>query len=372
MYSHIPTPKISVIIPMYNVEKYIEDCLNSIITQTFQDFEVILVDDCSTDRSVEIAERFIASNKTGNLYKIHLHKMPGNSGNAAMPRNMGLRLATGKYVTFVDGDDMIVQNAFEILFNIAEQFNADVVHTEKYFGYIGDIVQNNDQPTVSVNTLQSEPFVNAPTLETNDLAARVMRFCQRGYMWGAWGKIYRRTFLIENRLEFLDIYSEDMLFVALCVCLSKRFVRIPDITYVYRFNPNSQTNTHTLEKDMRKMVTPFVGIINSWENHFSKIEFFNEHPEYRFMLINFFLQIIIWFEGRVYEQLPPHMIEQAVHKYLALIDKQNDTKAMTHLFNSAAINYRYNLQLQQKIAQLESRLQKLKFMSKELLLELQK
>ena len=285
---------------------------------------------------------------------------------------MGIRLAIGKYVTFVDSDDMIVNNALEILFKNAENFNADVVHTEKYFGYIGNPEQKNAQPKIFVNTLQSPPFVDKPTLETTDLGQRIIRFCQRGYLWSSCGKLYRREFLIENQLEFLSIYSEDLLFVALCMCRAKNFVRIPDILYVYRYNPNSQTNSHTLEKDMRKMTSPFVGIMKSWNKHFAKIKFFDEHPEFRFMLINFFLQLIVWFEGRVYEQVPPHLFEQFVYKNLALIDKQDDTMAMTHLFNSAAINYRQNLQLQQKIAQLEARLQKLKSMSTALLTELQK
>ena len=362
-------PSISIIIPLYNAEKYISQCLDSIFTQTFSDYEVIIVDDCSTDQSVKIVDEIIGRKTKKGELSMRLFKLQNNSGGASIPRNIGIRLAIGKYVCFVDSDDMLVNNALQILYDTAEQFNADVVHTEKYFGFVP---RENAQPAISVNTLQSGPFVTKPTLETNDLAQRVIRFCQRGYLWTSCGKLYRREFLVENQIEFLNIYSEDLLFVASCMCLAKNYVRIPQILYVYRYNPKSQTNSHTLEKDVWKMVTPFVGIINSWNKYFGRISLFTEHPEYKFMLLNFFLQLIVWFEGKVYLQIPPHIFDPIVQKNISLIESNNTTAAMAHMFNSASITYRQNLQLQQRVAELEARLKKLKSMSTELLTELQK
>jgi hypothetical protein len=102
---------ISVIIPMYNSEKYIGECLDSLLAQTFQDFEVIVVDDCSTDDSVVIVESY-AQKFSGRL---KLAKTEINSGGGGyVPRNIGLSLSSGEYFYFLDADDFIVEMALEI------------------------------------------------------------------------------------------------------------------------------------------------------------------------------------------------------------------------------------------------------------------
>lgn len=116
--------KISIIIPIFNVEKYLERALNSIINQTmdFRDIEVIMVDDCSTDNSKKIIEEY--SNKYSNFIGIYHEK---NSGCAAIPRNTGLKAASGDYIMFLDPDDEFFLNACETLYNNIEKYDADVV-----------------------------------------------------------------------------------------------------------------------------------------------------------------------------------------------------------------------------------------------------
>ena len=172
-------PAISVIIPMFNAEKYIEQCLDSIADQTFEDYEVIVVDDCSTDRSVALTEAFY-ERKIGGRSQFHLLKLPENSGGASIPRNQALKLARGKYVTFVDSDDLLIDNALEILFNVAEKFQADVVDAEKFF-VRRDGFGINTNSGMTVTSWQTAPFVNKPTLETNDIDERVVAFCQRRF-----------------------------------------------------------------------------------------------------------------------------------------------------------------------------------------------
>ena len=101
--------KISVIIPVYNAEKYLGVCLESLLIQTLQDFEVIIVDDCSTDASPAIAESYLEK-FGGRLKIIYLEK---NTGSGAVPRNEGLRFSRGEYVFFMDADDLIIDNALE-------------------------------------------------------------------------------------------------------------------------------------------------------------------------------------------------------------------------------------------------------------------
>ena len=121
-------PAISVIIPMYNVEKYVGQCLESLLNQTFQDFEVIVVDDCSTDNSVKLVENMAAKFKG----RLQLIKRTKNAGGAAIPRNTGLELSRGTYIYFLDSDDILLNNAFETMYNEAEKCNADVIHVEKF------------------------------------------------------------------------------------------------------------------------------------------------------------------------------------------------------------------------------------------------
>ena len=115
-------PNISVIIPLYNAKEYIGKCLDSLLAQTFQNFEVIVVNDCSTDKSTDIVESF--KEKFGERLK--LTNTEKNSGGCGfVPRNVGLGLASGEYVFFVDADDYLAENALTILYTAAKENEAE-------------------------------------------------------------------------------------------------------------------------------------------------------------------------------------------------------------------------------------------------------
>lgn len=113
-------PKVSVIIPVYNTEEYIEECIESVLNQTFQDFEIICVDDGSTDRSADIIQGYCTRDK-----RIALHKQKNSFSGVA--RNTGVSLAKGKYIQFLDSDDFLENNALEMTVKKAEETSADVV-----------------------------------------------------------------------------------------------------------------------------------------------------------------------------------------------------------------------------------------------------
>ena len=113
------TPKISLIIPVYNVQEYIEKALQSVVNQTFKDFEVIIVNDGSKDQSVEIVKKFIR--KYDNFRLINQENQ-GLSG----ARNTGLKEAKGEYIAFIDSDDFIENNFLEELYNLAVDNDADI------------------------------------------------------------------------------------------------------------------------------------------------------------------------------------------------------------------------------------------------------
>ena len=111
---------ISVIIPVYNVEEYLRECIDSVLNQTFSDFEVILVNDGSTDSSGEICDEYVEKDERVTV----IHQ---KNGGLSVARNIGLSEANGKYVYFLDSDDYISENALATLLNIAENDSSDIV-----------------------------------------------------------------------------------------------------------------------------------------------------------------------------------------------------------------------------------------------------
>ena len=205
---------VSVIVPVYNVEIYIRQCVDSLLNQTFQDFEIILVDDASPDSSVEICKKFY-----GNNEKIHLVRHEKNRGLGAA-RNTGIKRARGKYICFVDSDDFILPETLEMLFKVAEEKQAEVVQPSGHFV----LTQNEPEPVLAENlnlvwneNIQEGFLVNNPfqRLEEHwkNNATPVM----------AWLRFCRRDFLQKNNIEFLEIISEDETFSFALLCLTERY-----------------------------------------------------------------------------------------------------------------------------------------------------
>ena len=165
---------VTVIVPMYNVEKYIEPCLRSLLEQTTQDFEVIVVDDCSTDRSLSIVKG-LSAEFNGRLT---LLKMKKNNGAPGLPRNLALKSARGRYVSFLDSDDLLTPTALEELISIADSTDADVLHSEQFYAF------DEESDELRLNSWEVGNHVKRPTHETNDIGRRIDGFCNRQfYKW---------------------------------------------------------------------------------------------------------------------------------------------------------------------------------------------
>ena len=190
-------PAVSVIIPMFNAAKYVGQCLESLLAQTFQDFEVIIVDDCSTDDSVKVVESYAA--KFGGRFKLAATEK--NSGNPGVPGNIGVRFSRGEYLLILDDDDAVTFDALEKLYSTAKAFDADVVSCEKYY----------EIPTQFFNDAEYVPKIAgcesqtvAPTLLESDPSKRLSDFVQRKFLWNLWSKLIRRDFVIKKDLHFTD------------------------------------------------------------------------------------------------------------------------------------------------------------------------
>ena len=276
--------KVSVIVPVFNAEKFLGACLESILNQTLQDFEVIVVDDCSTDNSIVVAENFLES-FGGRLKIISLEK---NSGAGSVPRNAGLKFSRGKYIFFMDADDLLMPDALKTFYDAAEKFSADVVHTEQAF----TCDEDNPQNLTHVSLVSSSRLRNKIFMESDDLAERLKSLLHSDCSVFCWAKFSRRDFLLANDINFPQAkIGADAFWTIQIVCLAKNFLRIPNPLYVWRTAKNSVTRKkRTPEEKIKSWLDSLVDGADWLDDFMDGIEFFAHNPAYRFELMNSFIQ----------------------------------------------------------------------------------
>lgn len=211
-------PEISVIVPVYNVAPYLAACVDSLLAQTFPSFELILVDDGSTDDSCKMAEAYAAKDA-----RVRLVQRRWNCGLAAA-RNLGVEVSRGRYVIFVDADDIVAPDYLDLLYRVAEQQQADIVQA----GFQEFAAQPGDGRAWS--------WVTEPTMLSTDLGTRVDCFVPYVRLHiAAWCKLYRRAFLDAHHLVFCDVsLAEDICYHYQCLLTAARYAVLPDILYHYR------------------------------------------------------------------------------------------------------------------------------------------
>lgn len=213
-------PAISVIIPIYNVEKYIERCLASVQAQSFTDFEVLIVDDGSSDRSAELAEKYTADSR----FKLIRQK----NGGLGAARNTALAWAQGEYVAFVDSDDAVTADYLKKLYTAAEKNRADVVMC----GYML-CDENGDHTRKKI--LIKRPDVYTGEEIMNDLLRDVSVKCF------VWNKLWKRSLFTDNGILFPTGLFEDTYTVPMLIYAAERVAVIKDSTYIYTRRGDSIT-----------------------------------------------------------------------------------------------------------------------------------
>lgn len=189
--SETKLPSVSIIIPIYNVEKYLERCLNSIENQTFRDFEVIMVDDGSSDSSGKIAQDFANRDSRFMLYTNE------NLGTSET-RNFAIRHSSGKYISFIDSDDYIAPNFLSTLYSAAKNSDADVAMC----GFSVYYEQNK----------KVKPMKSLKSGEYSQEEAMRLLLCDNEIRFFIWNKLWRAELIKSNNITFRDMYYEDILF----------------------------------------------------------------------------------------------------------------------------------------------------------------
>jgi len=239
--------KISVVIPVYNVEKYLRQCLDSVISQTFTDFECICVNDGSTDNSLSILQEYANKDKR---FKVFSKENKGISDT----RNAGIRLSVGEYITFIDSDDWVENNFLERLYSVAVAEKADIVSCNWKFYF-------NNESKFETARVRRLDIIN----DKDDNAKKLYKGYHGAYVWR---KLYKTNIIKDNNICFYEgRISEDGPFSGLVCLYINKFVFIYDELYLHRtqiisLTSNSQKSyidafenciTLTKELDNRKI-----------------------------------------------------------------------------------------------------------------------
>ena len=306
-------PGVSVIIPMYNSERYIRSCVGSVLNQTFKEFEIICVDDCSTDETVKIVMEMAQQDR-----RIRLVRHARNSGAASEPRNTGMRMSRGKYIAFLDSDDMYTPTALAELVSIGEKWQADVVHTEQVYFPENQVIDVTPQTKFTTFSKEKGGFCKEPMLETDNLAKRVQMFYQGRFFGWVHNKIYRRDYIMEKNLRFDKLLtSEDIVFYFKVVCTAPRIVRVPNIIYIYRHNPNSITRKMvSIEASLHALTHLMIEGSKVLDDFMKDYEFFVKNPNYRQLPIDYIIQQHLIWTQRFYDKYTPAQLDVLVRKEL--------------------------------------------------------
>jgi len=219
--------KVSIIVPIYNVEDYLEECLSSIINQTFEYIEIILINDGSTDRSFEIMKDFA---KKDNRIKIISQQNKGVSE----ARNVGIRIASGQYILFVDSDDIILTNTVETLYNKIIQTNSDVL--------LGNVLHYYPDGSKVLVCKRNEILNNLTCISSEDFFTKYMG--EKDFLMLVYLFFCKRELIVEKKIFFKKgiIYEDELWCVQ--ILLNANSISVIDFNY-YSYRQREDSLTHS-------------------------------------------------------------------------------------------------------------------------------
>lgn len=222
MHNQGAMSRISIIIPVYNVERLLARCLDSLINQTLREIEIICVDDGSNDNSLNILKEY--AQKDSRIIVVSQE----NQG-PSIARNRGMKIATGEYIGFVDGDDWVDLDFFEKLYETAKKYEADIACAS----VLRKFKSGRKRQKVLI---EKEEVIISPS--------KKFKVTGTPHFSYVWNKIYRRTALQRRKIEFkTGVFFEDIDFTIRALYYLQRLVTVPGVSYYYWVNTQSITRT---------------------------------------------------------------------------------------------------------------------------------
>jgi glycosyltransferase involved in cell wall biosynthesis len=260
--------KISIIIPVYNSDQHLKRCLETVCKQTFQDIEIICINDCSTDDSLLILQEYAKNNN-----RIKLIDLKENNG-AAAARNIGIKNACGQYLGFVDSDDFIDPNFYEKLYERAEKTASDVVK--------GNILIY----CLKTKLARSEDWI--------DINSKIKKH-KANFCCAFTSAIYKTSFIKENNVEFPEglVHFEDPYFVIKAALFYQNVEVVDDIYYYYVSNPNSTSRKNFSIKHVESLISSICQILDILDKYcLDKTHYL--------MVFDFLLEQILFYCSEIY------------------------------------------------------------------------
>lgn len=257
--------RISIIIPVYNVEKYLRRCMDSILNQDYKNIEIILINDGSTDKSEYICKEYSERNK-------NIKFISQNNKGIAETRNIGLKHATGEYVTFLDSDDWVESNIYSILIRTAEEYNSDIVVCGYNKYYEGGRIQ-------SLTPYKEITHFNGKEALAENLKGNITTVL--------WDKLYRRSLFDGVKIPNIKCF-EDQMPNLITLLKSSKVTCIPNKLVYYFYREDSITNTKTVESKLTLFEQ-----LEIMKKFLESNNLYNEYKDYfqykAINLINFFI-----------------------------------------------------------------------------------
>lgn len=255
--------RISIIVPVYNTEKYLDKCLESLVNQTIDDIEIIIINDGSTDNSSKIIEKFV------NLYPEKIKAFTKINGGLSDTRNYGIKKAVGEFIAFVDSDDYVDKNMYETMYEIAKKENADFVECDFSWAFT-----NHEKKDIGkIYKIFDDYFVYGRVMMCN--------------------KIFKKKIITENNILFPNnLNYEDIEFFYKFILHTKKSNKVNRIFYYYNQRENSIINIQTAKN------TDIITILQNVVNYYKQLNVYDKYKselEYlyiRLLLGSSFLRII--------------------------------------------------------------------------------
>ncbi|SFW32051.1 glycosyltransferase family 2 protein [Selenomonas ruminantium] len=237
--------KVSVIVPVFNAEKYLSRCLDSLIRQTLKEIEIICIDDASTDGSIAIVQQYASKDERIKLYYSSEDKSNPRNLGQSVARNVGLKVATGEYILMVDADDWLELDAAKKLYELSAKDRLDILYFGFVFEYEDDRIKQIDRG-VEVRTREGaciDEVINGQQM----LVLQLKNNAEVGVVWAA---LFKRKFLHDNKLFFDKelTFEEDCLFSLQAMLRADRTKCIADFLYHYYRRHTSLTTNAFSEK----------------------------------------------------------------------------------------------------------------------------
>ena len=244
--------KVSVIVPVYNAEKYLKRCVDSLLAQTYSNIEIILVNDGSTDSSPMICDEYKSDNRV-----VVIHQE--NKGLAAA-RNKGLKNATGDYIGFVDADDFVKEDMFEVLLSTAVDNDCDMVNCGHF--------EVEEDGTVLRECTDTHGFTPNELVPQDDLVNRIKEILNDNLLWFLWRNLYKTEFLNKYNITYCEEdVVEDSLFNLDCLLNNPRIVFIDIPLYYYVMSDNSLTRSKGKNGYVRRLENTYYSKLKIYKSH---------------------------------------------------------------------------------------------------------